>query len=222
MFNPTAIGTYPEAVAPVTWPKIMCCGDSITYGNGVTFGFGAYKQALADLIRTNKRFVPKAGTHFVGGMYNGYCSYPLCGYPGVSAATLNSSYLTTDIALLPTACLLHIGTNNIAAANPTATIISQIGDCLNTIRAGAPTCRVFLAKLIDFQAYTSAVTDLNTAIDTMVSGRSDKDYITVVDQFSAVGPYGSGTYYRDDRHPNDAGNVLMATAWYNAIAAIYT
>ena len=198
----------------------MCCGDSITYQNGGTAGNGAYKKALASAIYAGKGYLPIAGTDFVGQTYDATSSYPMCGTPGIRSDQLNSSWLPTGVTYNPNACLLHIGTNDIAQAKTTNQIMTGISGCLNTIRNALPTCRVFLAKIIDMQLYPSNVTDVNNSLVTMVAARNDASYITFVDQYAALGAW-SGTYFNDDKHPNDAGYALMATAWYNALNTIY-
>lgn len=190
----------------------MCCGDSITYSNGGTGGYGAWKQHFVNRLYTLYGWLARASEDIVGSTWNGYCSYPMCGTAGIRADALNSTYLPPDLAAYsPELLIIHIGTNDVLSGASTSTIMSRITNCLDTIRAAVPTAKVWICKIIDRSGYTTEVNDLNNTIGTTVPARSDAAYITVFDMNTVLGPY-NVTYYNDVTHPNNVGYKIMGDA----------
>lgn len=220
MFSTTS-GTQIYKTPSSSFPKIMFCGDSITYANGGTSGFGAYKQHVANRFKTLYGWYPRAGVDIVGGTNNNACSYPMCGTSGIKADQLNSTYLPPDlVAYSPTHCFIHIGTNDILNGQTTATILGRYGNCLDTIRAALPTCKVTLCKIIDRNSYTTQVNDLNSGIDAFLSARSDLSYLSSFDMNALLGSY-SVVNYNDDTHPNDVGYKIMGNGVGDYFYSIY-
>lgn len=220
MFS-TTTGKSQYLTPSAQFPKIMFCGDSTSYANGGTAGFGAYKQHFSNRVKTLYGFTLRAGIDIVGSTNNNVCSFGMCGAAGITATQLNTTYLPTNLSThSPTHCFVKIGINNVLSGDSTNTIITQINACLDTIRAARPTCAVTLCKLIDRNSYTSQVNALNSEIGNLVLSRGDSSFLTSFDANALLGPY-SVANYNDDTHPNDTGYTILGNGIADFFYGLY-
>lgn len=189
--------------------RIMPLGDSITYGyNDPNIPPGnvvGYRETLYTLMQNNGYYFD-----FVGQFQNGQFADPdhqgvviNGGFKAQDMANNVYSYLFDKPADI---VLLHIGTNDVC--NTTA---SQIEAILNEIDRFDGKITVLLARIIATtnSSLNTCVTNLNNAVESMVSNRKDK--IIMVDQEHAL-TYPDDMY--DMLHPNATGYGKMAAKWF--------
>ena len=146
-------------------------------------------------------------------------------------------WLTDNPGVQPGYVLLMIGTNDIngaydpAASSPTdaqfvADAIARLKTLLDTLFAARPSTHVFLASVLPIQNNATALTRVslfnNSVKNVILANSSYAGKITYVDQYdSFLNADGSinTSIYADGIHPNDTGYAVLASNWFNAIAA---
>ena len=211
--------------------NIMPTGDSITQGYNSTLSLqgndymASYRQQLySDLKGAGYDF------DFVGSLQSGNLLLPSFdthneGHPGETlscslppyGSVVNdiNSWLTAANGTPPGApevILLHIGTNDVAnsCANP-----GDIATVLDNIDSFSKNITVLLARIINQQTPTSAVTNFNDAVQAIAQTRiAGGDKIIMVDEEHAL------TYPGDMDsilHPTQTGYDKMAGPWFDAL-----
>jgi lysophospholipase L1-like esterase len=105
---------------------------------------------------------------------------------------------------------------------PTATILAAYTKLVGQMRDSKPTMKVLVAQIIPMNPSTcpecaARVVALDAAIPAWAASLTTAaSPITVVNQWTG---FDDATDTYDGVHPNDAGNVKMADAWYPAVAA---
>jgi len=209
--------------------KILPLGDSITAGDGPD-GAGAlpsYRRFLwHSLINADY------DVDFVGSQSN-YTSTTILpalqdfdpdyeGWPGETAAQLNSALDGRMANYTPDIVLLHIGTNDLYAASydttQDATILSEIGGIITKLRTKNPNVIILLAKIIPLQSVIPVDKALNfnikleKEIPIYDASAPTSPAIVLVDQHTDIN---SPADYWDPPaiHPNENGEEKMATKW---------
>jgi lysophospholipase L1-like esterase len=213
---------------------IMPLGDSIT-------GTTCYPQLLS------KELIGQGHTSFdfVGTNLNNQG----CGAGAPSVHTEGHSgylvtYLTTDsppqtgkgtltelqmwATEKPDVVLMEFGTNDVWSSISSADILSAFGFVVDQFRSQNPNVLFFVAQITPLNpsgcpGCESRVEALNGQIPSWAAGKSTAaSPIYVVDVWSAL-PAASylpnSMYTSDGVHPNAAGSLLMADAWYAGITA---
>ena len=197
--------------------RIMCLGDSITYGIGSSDHAG-YRMQL---------YLSLAGhaVSFVGSLQTGPSDFDNDheGHEGWEADEVRDDIYTWLVNNPADIVLLHIGTNDISAGQDAPGVANEIDQILDQIDSYETdkdaNVSVILARIINRQdpegengIETAA---LNLAIQDLADDRiADGDSIIVVDMESAL------TYpddMADSLHPNDNGFTKMAAVWLNAL-----
>jgi hypothetical protein len=205
--------------------KIMPVGDSITQGDNSAISDdgnkSSYRQQLyLDLINSGYYI------DLVGSLQDGYLLTPPFdtdneGHPGWTASCDLSQYgygqVVNDIygwltKNPPDIILLHIGTNDVAnsCADP-----SGVASILDKIDSFNKNITVLLARIINFETPSQAVTDFNNAVQAIAQARiANGDKIIMVDEENALTyPSDMDTYL----HPTQTGYDKMAGPWFSAL-----
>ncbi|GAA0384443.1 hypothetical protein Acor_47520 [Acrocarpospora corrugata] len=206
-----------SAAAPV---RIMPLGDSITGGPG------CWRALLWDrLQRTGFTNID-----FVGTLPGGGCSVAHDGdnegHGGFQATGIaNQNQLPPWLAATrPDIVLMHLGTNDIWGNIPAATILAAYSKLVDQMRAGNPSMKIVVAKIIPMAPSgctwcPPGVAALNNAIPGWAAGKTTaQSPITVVDQFTGFDPVADTT--GDGVHPDDSGFQKMSDRWYPALTPL--
>lgn len=227
--EPPAFAPCPSDGSPC---RIMPLGDSITFGIGARTPLvdqGGYRMELFRMARADGHPIT-----FVGRQANGPANFanqpfPTAheGYPGATindggnqlANRVDGAITSTD----PDIVLLMIGTNDVNGNvnNPP----DDLRNLINQITGGAPDALLVVAQIVPtrtagtntrVQAYNGTVANL--VRESAAAGK----HVALVDMFSAFveNPDFATALLNDNLHPNDAGYVLMAQTWYEAIEGV--
>jgi lysophospholipase L1-like esterase len=209
--SPSATTSSP-ASTPV---KIMPLGDSITGSPG------CWRALLWQKL-------PAAKVDFVGTLPPQGCGFTYDGenegHGGYLATTTADQNLLVGwlAATHPDVVMMHFGTNDVWSNIPTATILAAYTKLVGQMRDSKPTMKILVAQIIPMNPSTctacaAGVVALDAAIPAWAASLSTAaSPITVVDQWTG---FNDATDTYDGVHPNDAGNVKMANAWYSPVAA---
>ncbi|MEU4428831.1 cellulose binding domain-containing protein [Actinoplanes sp. NPDC024001] len=209
---PSPSTSTPPAGGPT---KIMALGDSITGSPG------CWRALLWQRL-------PAAEVDFVGTLPGQGCGFAYDGenegHGGFLVTTVaNQNQLVGWLAGTdPDVVLMHFGTNDAWSNIPTATILAAYTKLVGQMRASNPNMKIIVAQIIPLEPPTCGdcgqrVVNLNAAIPGWAASLSTAaSPITVVDQWTG---FTTATDTYDGVHPNDAGNVKIATKWYPAVAA---
>ncbi len=220
--------------------RMLCIGDSITWGTGQTNQWSYRQQLQADLGIGLFQFV---GSHAAPPTDPNYYVF----HEGIGGDCTADVLARIDAALdryLPTpnlpvsAVLLHIGTNDVKSGTgcgvTEAQAVSNVADTglttasiVGKIHAHDPNLQVYVALIIPSTNVTSDAnfTSYNTALNTrLTSLQSTKTNLFIVDMNSAfrnTANCASVAACVDDTvsHPNDAGYVVMGDTWYAALVS---
>ena len=192
--------------------KIMCVGDSITYGIGSPGGAAGYRAALAADYPYPIRFV--------GGWAYGTSQYANCeGYPGKTSYQIEPHIAPAMAEFRPDVVLLLCGLNDIAPSrgNESPRVAAAgIRKIVSEILALKPDCRVYIATLIPVYGHPqltgSKWTALNRNIASIGLGMGPRVRLVVM---SAARLEPSDLF--DGVHPNQGGYKKMAKVWAAAL-----
>lgn len=181
---------------PTRNTRILCVGDSITYGSGSTDGQG-YRRYLTDLL-------DRRGTA---------PTYWLQAYPGQTLRYVAPRAIAAIPAAHPDIMLVHLGTND-AAQNDLTDWQTRLGDFLDQALAASTTLRICIAKIQYGRNQTIAAREqqINTWIDTAVNTRVGTGRITTADMTPIP-----ARWTEDGIHPGNAAYNDMAHRWHAAI-----
>lgn len=211
----------------------MPLGDSITEGVGSSGG--GYRVELFRLAITNSKRIT-----FVGRNSNGPATVAGQPFPknheGYGGYTIDTASAAGRMGISPLVdagisagnphiILLMIGTNDVNNTIDLPNAPTRLGALLDKMTADAPDALVVVAKLTPT---ADAATDVrvvtyNDALPALVTARvAAGKHILLVDMHAVVAanPNYKTALMHDGLHPNDAGYVLMAQTWYNAIKLV--
>jgi hypothetical protein len=226
----TAFAPCPPAGATCA---IMPLGDSITEGTGSSGG--GYRVELFRLAVTNSKHVTFVGRNANGPATVSGQPFPQHheGYPHytiddeLAAGRMGISPLVDDGISVgkPNIILLMIGTNDVNNSIDLASAPTRLGALLDRMTTDAPSALIVVGKLTPTasDATNVDVATYNDAIPTLVESRTALGkHILTVDMYAAMtaNPSYKTALMHDGLHPNDAGYVVMAQTWYNAIKGV--
>ena len=215
----TAVPSDPPVTAAAAAVRVMPLGDSITGSPG------CWRALLFNRLVSSGH----AGIDFVGTLPGQGCGVA---YDGNNEG--HGGYLATNVAnqhqlpgwlaaTRPDVVMMHFGTNDVWNNRSPATILAAFGRLVDQMRAGKPTMRILVAKIIPMNPSGCAdcaqrVINLNNAIPGWAAGKSTSaSPITVVDQWSG---FSTGSDTGDGVHPNSRGNQKISDRWYAALAPL--
>lgn len=214
--------------------KIMPLGDSITDGAGSSGSGGGYRPELFRQSITAMKNITFVGrklngpnsvmvngmTHTFPRNHEGYSGYTI--YPGGGRAGISSEVDAAISMAKPNIILLMIGTNDVDLNLDVAEAPMRLGVLLDRTITDAPEALIVAARLTPSTTDTTdaRIRTYNNAIPGIVKSRADAGkHVITVDMYAA---FTANTNYKtalmvDWLHPNDAGYVVMAQTWMNAI-----
>ncbi len=211
--NVTVIGT-----TPVETVKIMPLGDSLTHGRwdpDLKQVFDSYRWELS--LRLD------AGNYsydFVGSKNKVYANdfdTDNEGHSGWRADQIANSVESWMFTYQPDVVLLHIGTNDLAQGQDTASTIADIQNIITRIRNQNPNAIILLAQIIPFVGGEAQVADLNNNIATLASLSTAQSPIIIVDHETG---FDAATMTYDGVHATTAGEEHQAIAWFGALKPV--
>ncbi|MCG8526455.1 MAG: SGNH/GDSL hydrolase family protein [Opitutales bacterium] len=209
--------------------KVLALGDSITHGKT---GYDSWRRELHSKLVHSRYLVD-----MVGSMSEVYpCSNHLhddfdtdheghwgwrideilngrdkedCSGSGKLSEWLKS--YTPDLVLI------HLGSNDTFQGQSTESSIDELEAVIQTLRRDNGKVVIFIAKIIptgDLR-YNVAIQDLNEGIEEAIGKwNTEKSPVFLVDQYRG---FDALRYTFDAVHPNEEGEAVMATTWYQAI-----
>jgi lysophospholipase L1-like esterase len=112
--------------------------------------------------------------------------------------------------------LVHVGTNDVLQGTSIAAARDNISKIIDLLRGANPNVGILLAQVIpNLPENEAAVTALNDEIASLAAQTdTPSSPVIVVDQYSG---YSSFDDNYDQIHPNDTGEAMMATRWFDAL-----
>lgn len=229
---------------PSNFPKIMFAGDSTTWDGNYAGDRSGWKRPFAKLVFDEYKYWLRNGLEIVGKDADSNSNrdvYSCCGYPAMRSDQLLASYVGTGSDSLqastyqPDCVMLLIGLNDVyqdyngAASAPHSHVTDMISDIIDSFYVANPDCTIFVGTLTDGSTFSSESASCNTYIQTMLEARSEYSdtpsvgKISIVDVRGAIGVYsvGNANYYSDGKHISNAGNLLVAQAWFDAFQTAF-
>ncbi len=200
---------------------IMPLGDSITQGSSA---WNSYRRALWQLFQITEESVD-----FVGSQDSNVNFTPPPdlvpppdpdfdldheGHWGFTTAQILAQ-LPTWAAARPDVVLIHLGTNDVETGVPVATTINNLGQIIDVLRSARPNVVILLAQIIPNANFD--VAPFNAAIATLVTQKyTAQSPVIRVDHYVGFDAT-AGVDTHDGTHPNDIGEIKMASRWFNAL-----
>jgi len=191
--------------------RILPLGDSITDGSD---GYQGYRRPLWFLLRNADYNVDFLGSK--GDVRRGINDFDLDheGHGGWEAGEVEQklpywldNYETPDIVLL------HLGTNDIARNQSVSSTINEIDNIINILRERNSHIVILLAEIIPMRR--KDVSEYNRAVRSFAARKnSSNSPVVTVDQTEGYNPFDDS---RDNYHPNEQGEEIMANHWYVAL-----
>jgi len=219
--NGTSLGNLDSfKFSTVALTKIMALGDSITQGDS---GHNDYRYYLWQQLQA-------AGYNFdfVGSMtkaFDGNSEPPNYGYDQDNEG--HAGYTTAQVlagvngwasATMPDIVLLHIGTNDVLNGVANNTIINNISQIINALRAVNANITILLAQIIPSSGYTSQISQLNSSIASLVGSKNTaQSRVILVDQYTGINV---STDLWDGIHTNNTGSQKMSSQWFTALQGV--
>ncbi|MFE2912833.1 SGNH/GDSL hydrolase family protein [Kitasatospora indigofera] len=181
---------------PTASIPILCGGDSITVGESSADGTG-YRGWLTDLL-ARRRITANLTTVAQGGRTMREMA------PVILAALPTAK---------PSVVLLAFGTNDVAQPDMTDWQ-ARCGQLVDQILSSSPTVRVALARIAYSRAawLANGEAAIDTAVDAVVAARKASGRVVAADM--TVVPQ---RWTNEGVHPLDAGYLMMAQQWLDAI-----
>ncbi len=198
---------------------ILPLGDSITQSNNTHL---SYRYPLWEaLVDANYEF------DFIGSLntnYSGSPTYPNQdfdrdheGHWGWRVDEINAQIQGWLGGYTPDVVLMHLGTNDAFQNQSTDSTIDELTDLIGMLRADNERVVILLAKLIPSTNSQSALDALNGRFDALAASLTTATSpVVVVDQSSG---FDANADTFDGIHPNEGGEVKMATKWFEALQA---
>lgn len=226
--SPPAYDPCPPAGAPCV---VMPLGDSITYGIASTSG-GGYRIELLRKARAAGHDVTFVGWETSGPdtldgkpfpkSNEGHSGFTIDDAPSVGRSGLAPIVADSLKLHKPHIVTLMIGTNDIDQNNDVTHAPERLGRLLDIITTTSPEALVVVAQIIPtgHDDENALVRAYNTSIVSVVEARkSAGKHVVWVDMYGpfVANPAFKTAWMSDFLHPNDAGFVVMAKVWYDAI-----
>jgi hypothetical protein len=216
---------------PASWPRcmppdrqhfgdplrVMCMGDSITFGNGnKTRAFGGYREPLRRLSARPIVFVGKQR-----------CGYPAVapneGYPGWSLGEVARIAETEAAIYHPDAILFMAGVNDFNPSHNESLPVAlrHEADCVRALSMGCPSAVIYVATLTPIRKNPFMSPSRPAALSAEIPGlvaRLQRQGIKcrLVNMAKEVALL-HGEYDAYNIHPSDSGCVKEASVWAQAL-----
>jgi lysophospholipase L1-like esterase len=212
--------------------KIMPLGDSITRGSNSNGAIpGGYRRQLGVRIAGASHsydFVGVRTDNAAVGMdpdHNGRDGYRTDQVLAV---------LTTYLAANPNVVLMHLGTNDLIQAVPTATVITNMTTLIQRITSHSTNPKLYVATIIPILAdrdgktqaqWATTINDYNSKVRLLVQQQAALGRNVSLVDFASTLSFTIGTstshfyHINDGTHPNQNGYNKMGDLWYSSIVA---
>ncbi|KAF8184059.1 SGNH hydrolase-type esterase domain-containing protein, partial [Mycena galopus ATCC 62051] len=187
--------------------RLLPLGDSITFGLESTDGNG-YRSALHNLLQ------PGNTVDFIGSLKAGtMVDNDNEGHSGATIVQIQK-FSTNPLALpaRPNVVLLMAGTNDVFGGS-ISTAPSRLSTLIDSIFAACPDAAVIVATLTPLSAGQVSVDTYNQAITQLINARTAAGQHILLASMASV----LASDLADGVHPDDAGYVKMANAWFPVI-----
>jgi hypothetical protein len=206
--------------------KILPLGNSITQArNDGTIQQNSYRRELylqltnngysVDFVGSRDKPFPNGGLNFPNNDFDpnheGHWGKKVEWF--LQNGKLNTWLQSYDVDV----ALIHLGSNDMIHNDGVQSTIDELKAVIDTLRTDNPNIWIYLAKLIprDHTNSNNRITNLNAAIPSIQTDMSTANSpIFIVDQNTG---FDATTDTYDGTHPNNAGELKMATVWYNAL-----
>jgi len=187
--------------------RLLPLGDSITFGLQSTDGNG-YRNTLHNLLQTGNTL------DFIGSLKAGtMVDNDNEGHSGATIAQIQT-FSTNSLALpaRPNVVLLMAGTNDVFGGS-ISTAPSRLSTLIDSIFTACPDAALIVATLTPLPSGQAAVNTYNAAITQLVNNRTASGQHILLASMSSV----LSTDLVDGVHPDNAGYVKMANAWFPVV-----
>ncbi|KAJ6622090.1 SGNH hydrolase-type esterase domain-containing protein [Mycena sp. CBHHK59/15] len=187
--------------------RLLPLGDSITFGLQSSDGNG-YRSTLHNLLQTGNT------VDFIGSLKSGtMADNDNEGHSGATIAQI-AQFATNPAALpaRPNVVLLMAGTNDVFGGS-ISTAPSRLSTLIDSIFTTCPDAALVVATLTPLSSGQASVNTYNQAITQLVNSRTAAGQHILLASMSSV--LASDLF--DGVHPDDAGYVKMANAWFPVI-----
>lgn len=186
--------------------RFLPLGDSITYGLQSSDQNG-YRGALHKLLE------PGNTVDFIGSVKAGnMADNDNEGHSGWTIAQIaGAANYTQALPSKPNVIALHAGTNDVFGGS-FGSAIDRLASLVDYIATSHPDSVLLLATIIPLPSGQSQVNQFNANVTQLAANRASAGKKVVLASMSAV----LASDLADGVHPNDAGYVKMANAWYAA------
>ncbi|KAJ7679372.1 lipolytic enzyme [Mycena polygramma] len=187
--------------------RLLPLGDSITFGLQSTDGNG-YRSTLHNLLQTGNT------VDFIGSLKSGtMADNDNEGHSGATIAQIQQ-FATNSAALpaRPNVVLLMAGTNDVFGGS-ISTAPSRLSTLIDSIFTACPDAALIVATLTPLSAGQAAVDTYNQAVTQLVATRKAAGQHILLASMASV--LASDLF--DGVHPDDAGYVKMANAWFPVV-----
>ncbi|RDW64132.1 hypothetical protein BP5796_10634 [Coleophoma crateriformis] len=186
---------------------ILPLGDSITYGTDSTDGNG-YRQNLETLVEAT------TPVNYIGSVQAGSMSdNDNEGHPGFTITQIGAQAVQ-DFTATPDVVLLMAGTNDVLQGLNLSTAPDRLSTLIDQLITGMPKAAILVATLtpLTTPSYEALRETYNAALPAIVAAKvSAGSLVQLVDMSNVTDAQIASA---DGIHPNDAGYVTMAYAWY--------
>lgn len=203
----TVTSSAPGSTATGLNIRLLPLGDSITFGLESSDGNG-YRNALHNLLQ------PGNTVNFIGSLKAGtMADNDNEGHSGFTIVQIqNASTNSLALPARPNVVLLMAGTNDVFGGS-ISTAPSRLSTLIDSIFSKCPDTALIVATLTPLSSGQASVDTYNAAVTQLVAQRQASGQHIVLASMSAV----LASDLADGVHPDDAGYVKMANAWYPAI-----
>ena len=205
-----------ETVRPL---RVMAVGDELTEGSGRT---ATYRRPLWQALEESGADVEFVGTrhgHRWSDFQDANFDQHHVAVSGADAAAAIALVVDAAPLLRPDIVLLNVGTNDVRAGRPASAIADDIGAAVARVQASVPTAQVYVGTVlgcstcgVDEDAYAA----LNAELAARATEWSTETSAVVLVDLGADFDHDTHTF--DGLLPNEAGDRVIADAWYEAMS----
>lgn len=204
-------------VAIILYSACVWAGNWLPLGDSITVSplNHSYRYYLQQTLTANSVPFDFIGTQ----QYQTYGGFDPDheGHSGFEAGEILSAlpgYLSS--IAVPDVALIHLGHNDFFDGQTAANVASEIGSIIDLLQADNSSMTILLACIYPNYlggTYNSIQQLNNTYLPALAANKSTSTSKVVYVDMQAAG-FDPATMTEDNTHPNDAGNQVMAAAWY--------
>jgi acyl-CoA thioesterase-1 len=212
--------TTTDAVEPLT---IMPIGDSITSGGTGWSTYRCYLDGMLNDAGVSFDFVGRISSPYPGKPYGCATVFDQDheGWWGKRVDEVIDDVTASVEVLQPAVALIHLGTNDLYWGEGPASTAEELESFITGLQEVSPTITILVAQIIpcapgpapEFDQCSDDWPAFNDAIASFASLSTDESSVIVVDMETGF----SLSDLRDQWHPTDAGDEVIASRWMTAL-----